>query len=66
MAGFLLNFSSAAAVETKAESASHWPVWKFIDCTLYIYQHFLFDFPFDEIYRRLNFFTLGRMYQIRI
>ena len=34
--------------------------------TWYIYQHFLFDFPFDEIYRRLLFFTLGRMYQIRI
>ena len=30
--------------------------------TWYVYQHFLFDFPFDEIYRRLLFFTLGRMY----
>ena len=29
---------------------------------MYTYQHFLFDFPFDEIYRRLLFFTLGRMY----
>ena len=28
--------------------------------TWYVYQHFLFDFPFDEIYRRLLFFTLGR------
>ena len=34
--------------------------------TWYTYQHFLFDFPFDEIYRRLLFFTLERMYQIRI
>ena len=28
--------------------------------TWYVYQHFLFDFPFDEIYRRLLFFTLTR------
>ena len=28
--------------------------------TLYVYQHFLFDFPFDEIYVRFLFFTLGR------
>ena len=39
--------------------------------TWYVYQHFLFDFPFHEIYRRLLFFTLGRMYhtlwyQVRI
>ena len=27
--------------------------------TWYVYQHFLFDSPFDEIYRRLLFFTLG-------
>ena len=26
----------------------------------YVYQHFLFDFLFDEIYVRLVFFTLGR------
>ena len=26
----------------------------------YVYQHLLFDFPFDEIYRRLLFFTLTR------
>ena len=26
----------------------------------YVYQHFLLDFPFDEIYRRLLFFTLTR------
>ena len=26
----------------------------------YVYQHFLFDFPFDEICRRLLFFTLTR------
>ena len=25
-----------------------------------VYQHFLFDFPFDEMYRRLRFFTLAR------
>ena len=30
--------------------------------TWYVHQHFLFDFPFHEIYRRLLFFTLGRMY----
>ena len=24
-----------------------------------VHQHFLFDFPFDEIYVRLLFFTLG-------
>ena len=29
-------------------------------CTWYVCQHFLFDFPFDEIYRRLLFFTLTR------
>ena len=28
----------------------------------YLYQHFLFDFPFDEIYVRLLFFTLGRSF----
>ena len=28
----------------------------------YEYQHFLFDFPFDEIYVRLLFFTLGRSF----
>ena len=28
----------------------------------YVYQHFLFDFPFDEIYVRLLFFTLGRSF----
>ena len=31
--------------------------------TWYVYfevQNFLFHFPFDEIYRRLLFFTLGR------
>ena len=26
----------------------------------YVYQHFLLDFPFDDIYRRLLFFTLTR------
>ena len=30
--------------------------------TWYVYQHFLFDFPFDEIYRHLLFFTLGRSF----
>ena len=30
--------------------------------TWYVYQHFLFDFPFDEIYVRLLFFTLGRSF----
>ena len=30
--------------------------------TWYVHQHFLFDFPFHEIYRHLLFFTLGRMY----
>ena len=30
--------------------------------TWYVHQHFVFDFPFHEIYRRLPFFTLGRMY----
>ena len=30
--------------------------------TWYVHQHFLFDFPFHEIYRRLLLFTLGRMY----
>ena len=39
--------------------------------TWYVYQIFIFHFPFDEIYRRLFFFTLGRMYhtlwyQVRI
>ena len=28
--------------------------------TWYVYQNFLFHFPFDEIYRRLLFFTLTR------
>ena len=26
----------------------------------YVYQHFLLDFPFDETYRRVLFFTLTR------
>ena len=30
--------------------------------TWYVYQQFLFDFPFDEIYVRLLFFTLGRSF----
>ena len=28
--------------------------------TWYVYQKFIFHFPFDEIYQRLLFFTLGR------
>ena len=28
--------------------------------TWYVYQHFIFDFRFDKIYRRLLFFTLTR------
>ena len=28
--------------------------------TWYVYPHFLFDFPLDDIYRRLLFFTLTR------
>ena len=38
------------------------------DTRYYVYTYlvriptFLLDFPFDEIYRRLLFFTLGRMY----
>ena len=28
--------------------------------TWYVYKIFFFHFPFDEIYRRLLFFTLGR------
>ena len=30
--------------------------------TWYVYQHFLFDFPFVEIYPHLLFFTLGRSF----
>ena len=30
--------------------------------TWYVYQHFLFDFSFDEICRHLPFFTLGRSF----
>ena len=28
--------------------------------TWYVYQHFLLDFPFDDKYRRLLFYTLTR------
>ena len=34
--------------------------------TWYVYQHFLFDFPFDEIYVRLLFFTLRRSFYASI
>ena len=42
-------FSAAAAAAAVGGAASF--------CT---YTNFLFHFPFDEIYRRLIFFTLGR------
>ena len=47
MAGFLVNCSSAAV---ELDKSSTW----------YVYQNFLFHFPFDEIYRHLFLFTLGR------
>ena len=45
-------FSAAAAAAAAAAGAASF-------CT-YILQNFLLRFPFDEIYRRLLFFTLGR------
>ena len=47
-------FSTAAAA---AAAAAYGGAASF--CT-YSLQNFLFHFPFDEIYRRLIFFTLGR------
>ena len=44
-------FSTDAAAAAVGGAASF--------CT-YSLQNFLFHFPFDEIYRRLLFFTLGR------
>ena len=41
-----LEFTPAASATTKGD--------------IYVPQTFLFHFPFDEIYRRLLFFTLGR------
>ena len=34
----------------------------YVPGTYQVYQHFFFDFPFDEIYVRLLFFTLGRSF----
>ena len=45
-------FSTAAAAAAAFGGAASF-------CT-YSLQNFLFHFPFDEIYRRLIFFTLGR------
>ena len=46
------GFSTAAAAAAAVGGAASF-------CT-YSLQNFLFHFPFDEIYRRLLFFTLGR------
>ena len=52
-----LEFTPPSSARTKGD-----------DTRYYVYTYlvriptFLLDFPFDEIYRRLLFFTLGRMY----
>ena len=50
-------FSTATAAAAAAAAAAVGGAAFF--CT-YSLQNFLFHFPFDEIYRRLIFFTLGR------
>ena len=65
IAGFLVNCSSAAV--PPMSSAGRVRFHTCCECynkrgyihTWYVYQNFLFHFPFDEIYRRLLFFTLG-------
>ena len=47
-----LEFARPSSARTKVDT-------RYIR-TSYVYQHFLFDFPFDAIYRRLLFFTLTR------
>ena len=46
-----LEFTPAASATTKGDI--------YVPGT-YVYKIFLHHFPFDEIYRRLLFFTLGR------
>ena len=47
-----LEFTPPSSARTQEDILSSW----------YVYQHFLFDFPFDEIYVRLLFFTLRRFF----
>ena len=51
----VLHCFSTAAAASAAAAAAVGGAASF--CT---YTNFLFHFPFDEIYRRLLFFTLGR------
>ena len=53
----LHRFSSAAAAAAAAAAVDVGGAASF--CT-FSQQNILFHFPFDEIYRRLLFFTLGR------
>ena len=52
-------FSTAAAAAAAAAAVGGAVGGAASFCT-YSLQNFLFHFPFDEIYRRLLFFTLGR------
>ena len=49
-----LEFTPPSSARTKGDI--------YVPGTWYAYQHFLFDFPFDEIYVSLLFFTLGRSF----
>ena len=53
----VLHCVSTAAAAAATAAAAVGGVASF--CT-YSLQNFIFHFPFDEIYRRLIFFTLGR------
>ena len=55
-----LEFTPPSSARTKGDDTRYY-VYAY-STTWYIYQHFRFDFPFDEICRRLLFFTLGRTY----
>ena len=50
-----LEFTPPSSARTKGDDTRY-----YVYTYLVRIQHFLFDFPFDEIYRRLFFFTLTR------
>ena len=58
-----LEFTPPSSARTKGDTRyiRNWYVYMHT-WYKYVYQHFLFDFPFDEIYVRLLFFTLGRSF----
>ena len=52
-----LEFTPPSSAKTKGDDTSY-----YVHTYLVRTPTFSFDFPFHEIYRRLLFFTLGRMY----